>query len=475
MDKKKYDWLQGEIETWIEAKIITAEQAAQIRLRYQELEKPRPPFSEIISWFGAVLMGLGIILLLAYNWDELSRPIRLSIAIGLLVFAQAGTYINFIKQKNGRYLEGWSVFQTLMTGAALALMGQTYHIDLQFDQMLLAWMLLTLPLAYVLPTILPVVIYAMVGFFWNFAVKDVSLLWFGWLMITAMLPLFRYWAQAAMQRRLLFWSMLFYAFGFQWVWIDAFYGQWESRLVWVLFAGLLLLRQKAFPSTGRCIYGWLLAFQTVPLYAMTASNSTFSQAYPQCFAIFMIGITALGRWLEYQETCIARRPFLSFGIACSTLTCFALSFQTLWNVLPLQTLWTSAFTESMLLHFSFIAIALWYGNKRQILALTEWAYMFMAPLVLLLLTLPPFTASIAVNLYLFSLGALLIKQGVNRLHSFWLNNGLAILSLLMLARFFDTNMSYLTRGFVFITLGAAFFVANTWITRRKKEANLNEA
>lgn len=204
MNQKEYDWLQTEIETWIKAKIITAEQANQIRLRYQELKKPQLHLSEIISWFGAILMGLGLILLLAYNWDELSRPMRLSIAVGLLIFAQAGTYISFIKRKKDRRLEAWSVFQTLMTGAALALMGQTYHIDLQFDQLLLAWLVLTLPLAYVLHTILPVVVYAMIGFFWNFVVKDITLLWFGWLILTAMLPLFRYWVQTAMQRRLLF-------------------------------------------------------------------------------------------------------------------------------------------------------------------------------------------------------------------------------------------------------------------------------
>lgn len=246
-------------------------------------------------------------------------------------------------------------------------------------------------------------------------------------------------------------------------------------MVWVLFAGLLILQQKAAPLTDRYICGWLLAFQSVPLYAATINNFTFSAAYLQCLTIFTIGMTALGRYLEHQESGIGRRPFLSFGTACSLLACFALSFQTMWNFFSIHTIWTPGFTKSMLLHFGLIAAALWYGNKRRTFTLPEWAHMFMAPLLLLLLILNvPSIAAISVNLYLFLLGILLIKQGVSRFHSLYLNSGLAILSLLALTRFFDTNISYLTRGIIFITLGAAFFIANTWLARRKKEANHHE-
>jgi hypothetical protein len=47
------------------------------------------------------------------------------------------------------------------------------------------------------------------------------------------------------------------------------------------------------------------------------------------------------------------------------------------------------------------------------------------------------------------------------------NTGLLVLSALIIARFFDSDLSFLARGVAFILLGAGFLTANVVILRRK--------
>jgi len=50
-----------------------------------------------------------------------------------------------------------------------------------------------------------------------------------------------------------------------------------------------------------------------------------------------------------------------------------------------------------------------------------------------------------------------------------LNGGMALLSLLLVTRFFDTDLGFFARGIVFIVLGACFLTANLVMARRKKQ------
>lgn len=76
--------------------------------------------------------------------------------------------------------------------------------------------------------------------------------------------------------------------------------------------------------------------------------------------------------------------------------------------------------------------------------------------------------TLAFNLYALLLGVATLVQGirVNRLAV--VNGGMAILSIWIMLRFFDEDVSFLVRGTVFILLGCAFLYANFKLMRRKE-------
>jgi hypothetical protein len=51
-----------------------------------------------------------------------------------------------------------------------------------------------------------------------------------------------------------------------------------------------------------------------------------------------------------------------------------------------------------------------------------------------------------------------------------MNYGLLILSILIGCRFFDTDISFVIRGLLFVAIGAGFFIMNIYMVRKRKVA-----
>jgi hypothetical protein len=77
--------------------------------------------------------------------------------------------------------------------------------------------------------------------------------------------------------------------------------------------------------------------------------------------------------------------------------------------------------------------------------------------------------AVAFNLFLLALGLTQVWAGLRSLGLMDLNFGLAVLCALLTARFFDTGLSFLMRGVLFMALGAVFIGANVWLVTRKRQ------
>lgn len=64
---KQTRWLFSEIDRWTAEKIVSPEQAARIRDRYRATGPGTSWGLVVFSGIGATVVGLGIILLIAYN------------------------------------------------------------------------------------------------------------------------------------------------------------------------------------------------------------------------------------------------------------------------------------------------------------------------------------------------------------------------------------------------------------------------
>ncbi|MCY4475260.1 MAG: DUF2157 domain-containing protein [Chloroflexi bacterium] len=146
--------MRGEIEVWRAEGLISSELAETLANRYQTTEVHRRAFglsrfSSIIAIFGTVLVGLGVIGLVAVNWDGLSG------------FAKMGLLIGFT---TASYIVGWSLayrFEFPRTGIAIILLGailfgasihliaQSFNVEVNHPNLVIAWFVGVIPLAYI--------------------------------------------------------------------------------------------------------------------------------------------------------------------------------------------------------------------------------------------------------------------------------------------------------------------------------------
>ena len=79
-----------------------------------------------------------------------------------------------------------------------------------------------------------------------------------------------------------------------------------------------------------------------------------------------------------------------------------------------------------------------------------------------------YAGMIAVNLTVLALGIAIIRKGLAKLDFPTVNFGLVIISILIICRFFDTDITFALRGILFVTVGAGFFATNYLLIRKKQ-------
>jgi hypothetical protein len=77
-------------------------------------------------------------------------------------------------------------------------------------------------------------------------------------------------------------------------------------------------------------------------------------------------------------------------------------------------------------------------------------------------------AVVLINIIVFAIGILTIREGVKQGHLGILNYGLFIITALIICRFFDTDLSFVFRGILFMSVGIGFFALNYYMLKTRK-------
>lgn len=153
MSRHSIRWLYRELPTWVQAGLITDETAERIRTRYGPVEaiNRNALAMTIFACLGAVAIGLGVIMLIAHNWDELGRGTRTVLSfLPLLVGQGLAAWVLAYRPESTAWREGTGAALVLAIGSSISLISQTYNISGEFDHFILTWMVLGAPLAYLL-------------------------------------------------------------------------------------------------------------------------------------------------------------------------------------------------------------------------------------------------------------------------------------------------------------------------------------
>jgi len=162
MDRAHVRWLYSELPSLVRSGILTDDAAERLHRHYGEQEEARRKRWTLLLFgiLGGALIGAGIILLIAHNWDELSRGARAVLSFAPLLVGQAlGAFVLLRKVESAAWREGVGAYWALAIGASIALVAQTYNLAGDFGRFMLTWTLLGLLVVYLMQACLPALLY----------------------------------------------------------------------------------------------------------------------------------------------------------------------------------------------------------------------------------------------------------------------------------------------------------------------------
>ncbi|PAU86484.1 hypothetical protein CK507_14430 [Pseudomonas sp. WN033] len=138
---------RDQLHRWVENGRLGVEQWQQLeRLGWHQPDSRqwRNLLDRLLALAGVLLLAVGLIFFLAWNWDDLHRFAKLGLAVGALtVFTALAVYTTPYSSLQRAMLLGCA----LTCGALLALIGQTYQTGADIWQLFAAWAVLMLPWA----------------------------------------------------------------------------------------------------------------------------------------------------------------------------------------------------------------------------------------------------------------------------------------------------------------------------------------
>ncbi|WP_207511501.1 DUF2157 domain-containing protein [Longitalea luteola] len=428
-----------DLQELVAANIITSDTASRITDYYQaRRDSTTNKFNIVLGILGAILVGSGIILLVAHNWDQLHRITKTMLAFLPLAIAHAICIYALIRKKESRvWQEGSASFLFCTIPATIAMVSQVYNIEGSLSGFLLTWLLLTIPLVYL------------------HASSIVSLL------IIAIST----WYAAESGYNQLFSSRITH------------YPYMYGIILLCLLPWYYKLAAANKNSNFYHLHNWFLTLSLcITLGAYSGSNDDMNWIFAGYMSLFGL-YYVLGNTRYFRDNKLMANPFRTLGILGILVILITWSFTYLWA--DLSRSGYSRFAGSPL---SFATILM--------LITSAWLMIRNAPetgekfdpttysacffcILALLLPESAQTGAFLVNGWIILISVFFIRKGSLQNHLGILNFGLVILALLAIFRFFDTSIPFIWRGIFFVAAGVGFFAANYLLLKKRRTLTEN--
>jgi len=424
-------WIVEEVDDLVASGVISAESGAALRRHYETKIEQKDSGGRVVllSVLGATLIGAGIILIIAHNWDNLGRPARTALSLLPLLASLAISLWTLLRRAGSTaWREGAGVAQCAGVAASIALVSQTYHISGELSDFLCTWLILTLPIPYLLRAVVPALIY---------------------------LAGIAVWAGTS---------------------FDLYQGNQGAPGYWLFLAGIL-------PFYGMAVRRDRLGKWTAWLSAVLGLSMAFGLGFTNLRELWIPGFSGLFG-VYYLVGALAfpehrYNPLRVLGALGAGYLSVMLTFKDVWphGTIVWSDIHWPAYVLAVGLPCARIALLVWALRRK----VDFNRFVSALPIVALLAFGMGMTGgkgldaklilTLAFTLYAFALALGTAFRGLQQRAFATLNGGLLILVALIIARFVDNEFSIVARGIAFVLLGCLMLGANFWMLKTKREGN----
>lgn len=409
-----------DLEDLLAENVIDQSTADRIQQFYRDREgEQRSRQFVIFGILGSLLIGLGIILIVAHNWDNLGRTAKTIIGFTPLFLAQALGFLTIVRWRESKtWRESTATLLVLGLGATLSLISQIYHLPGTLPNFVITWMLLSLPVMYLFPSTMAAVLYllgityygAETGYGVDRTIEDV----YYWFLLIPIIPYY-----------------------------------------------LHLIKNQA-KSNFTYLLNWLIPLSVIINLGTIAHDNPqwLFSTYLALFGIYCV----IGRNIAPFKNHLQNNGYRSLGSIGSVVLLTTLSFQWIWKELAQGRLnFSSVEAIVTIIILLILAGLLFIYHPKKNVARQIDPTPFIPILIFILMVgfrSTPIISVIVINLTLFLLALYTIQRAMQLQHLGLLNYGLLMITALIICRFFDTNISFILRGLLFVLIGIGFFIAN---------------
>jgi uncharacterized membrane protein len=420
-----------DLDELIEHRIISADIAVAIENYYKNKVDESP--SKLLLVFGilgAVLGGLGIILVFAHNWDDFSITVKCILSVVPLALGQLlCAFTLFKKPESLVWRESSAAFLFLSIGASLALIAQTYNIPGDFSSFILTWSLLGLPLIYALKSQVASLLY-LIG-------------------ITTYCVSYNYSNNLEHENH--------------WYWL----------LLVAAFPNYYFLIKEKIKGNFTAIHHYFIVLSITICLGSLANNNDDTLIFYNY--VFLFGLFYfIGKSKLFLPLKRISNSYAIIGKLGGLYLLYMASFKWMWEEILSSTYDVNrvffGIGTVLFLALLFRLYQLWKAQQLHFEPLIQ--YSFLVVVILFFIDeVSRLLAVIVTNFYLLFIGIMEINRGNKENSIARMNFGILIIAVLITCRFFDTNMSFVVRGVLFILVGIGFFTLNYYMLRKK---NINE-
>src|SRR6266436_2004050 len=434
-------WLRSQLPELIDSGVITSDAARAIDRHYQQ-DQPRSNFAfALLTTLGSALVAAGVILLIAHNWDELNRATRTAIAFLPLLIAQALVVFTLIRRNESRpWREAAAIFDVAAVATAISLISQTYQLQGTFADFMRTWLLLSIPIVYLLRTSLGAIAYVIGSALWLFA---------------------RWGMLSSAGNPMLFWVLLMLVIPYVVIRFRRDRDSRETATLAIIMALAALFGVGATAEFADANVG-VIAYAGLSTAIYLCGMKLFPQPSGRLHLLAVLGGIAIGvvaivlsfesSWhMTYHVTSVPRSWPTNVAVVVELLFPIAAVCLASFDLLRRR----AEFSLSAAL-FPIVTAIAWAITHLCEFPNDRWQS-----------TRCSFAAATVMNCYALLLGIDILARGIRTNSMARANFGLLLIATLAICRFFDSDLSFVTRGIGFIVVGAGFLVANVLLFKRR--------